>query len=259
MTSSYTQALDSQTQSGTPSDSATAGFSVTASATGTATDTAAASPTVTPSATKTLGVTGFNPASAPDSGGFTITVTGSEFPAGAQIAVAVDGNTVVLTTSEQTTGGVETLTAIAPAFGIAVSTTVTVVDSSVSGTTPLDGWSGTMALMKATASATPSSGPAKVIASEPFPNPWSGAGPFTIAVELAGPADDVVLKIYTKAFVLVGSYDAGPQGEGWNHLVPPSSLLASVPSDLYFYTVSAKRNGQGLKPTVGRIYVLRTD
>lgn len=74
---------------------------------------------------------------------------------------------------------------------------------------------------------------------------------------MAGNADDVVLKVYTKAMTLVGVSDAGPEPRGWSAVHMPASMGQNLAVGLYYYTVTATRAGQGLRPSVGRIYVLR--
>jgi hypothetical protein len=76
-------------------------------------------------------------------------------------------------------------------------------------------------------------------------------------VELNGPADSVVLRVYSRAMVCIGSSSLGSQGPGWTK-VPLPNEMASQPNGTYYYKVKSIRQGtENLEPGAGKIMVLR--
>jgi hypothetical protein len=76
-------------------------------------------------------------------------------------------------------------------------------------------------------------------------------------VYLESAADDLVIKIYTVAMVVVGSRDAGPSPAGWSTISLPDTLIDNVTNGQYYYRVTAQKGGNAFKPVVGRLVVLR--
>jgi hypothetical protein len=85
----------------------------------------------------------------------------------------------------------------------------------------------------------------------PFPNP----NPRSIAIQLAGPAQRVTLKVYTPAWVLVGVSESGPLAKGWVRLPLPKALFQAA-SGLYYFTVRADDGGRFSPALKGRFYRL---
>jgi hypothetical protein len=91
-------------------------------------------------------------------------------------------------------------------------------------------------------SATPSpdTSPLQINALIPLPNP----NPNKLCIKLASPADEVEFRIYTIAYVLLGSFKAGPLHAGWNHFPIPTGLLEQTASGTYYLLATLKRNGE---------------
>ncbi len=74
----------------------------------------------------------------------------------------------------------------------------------------------------------------------PVPNP----NPGVFAVDLEGPADQVTLRLYSKAMdcVLVlpipGAYQAG-----WNRVPLPAGWSGGLANDLYYAVLESRQNG----------------
>jgi plastocyanin len=93
-----------------------------------------------------------------------------------------------------------------------------------------------------------------IITSKPFPNPMLGSG--SLRVQLAEPVDGLTGKFYSRAMVAVGSLETGALPAGWVDLAVPASVTGQAPG-IYFYVLTAKRNGQSLKaPKSGRLVLL---
>ena len=76
-------------------------------------------------------------------------------------------------------------------------------------------------------------------------------------MQLQGPCDRLVLKVYSKAMVCLGQAETGSQRPGWAG-VPLPGELAEAPNGLYYYEVRAFRdNGQASAPVRGKLVVLR--
>ncbi len=84
----------------------------------------------------------------------------------------------------------------------------------------------------------------------PDPNPYQ------LAVDLAGPADALEVRIYTKSLVLALGFRTGPLGIGWNPVALPSAL-GRLPNGLYYVQVRADRGQAVSQSRFTRIMVLR--
>jgi hypothetical protein len=63
-------------------------------------------------------------------------------------------------------------------------------------------------------------------------------------IELSGEADLVTLRIWSAAYVLVASTQAGPEPRGWSALALPAGFSSRAANGVYFITVEAERQGQ---------------
>jgi hypothetical protein len=87
-------------------------------------------------------------------------------------------------------------------------------------------------------------GGALLIDAKPFPNP----NPRELRVLLGQSADRVVVKVYSRAMILIGVAEtAGPLGPGWQRVSLPTDGIGHC-----FFTVSATRGGaKGELPRAG--------
>lgn len=173
-------------------------------------------------------------------GGYILTVTGSNFLPGAQIVV--DGT--VMTATVRIGSG--ELQVVLPAEPSGTVLTVSAENVVAGAATEAD----------QKIPVTIGGGKLVILQTQPWPSPYTGNGPGWVSVDLEGPADNLALKVYTKAMVLVGTSDAGPQPAGWVS-VPLPTTIAGAADGLYYFTVSAERGGQWIHPVVGRMYILR--
>ena len=90
-----------------------------------------------------------------------------------------------------------------------------------------------------TATLAPQGGPVGVDSVVGAPNP----NPHSLKVHLTGPADKVRLRLYSEAYVLVGTYESGPMLAGWNSL-PFAVVAVGLHNGLYFALVDASRGGE---------------
>jgi hypothetical protein len=171
-------------------------------------------------------ISGVSPNSASNSAQVDYVVSGSNFALG---AVVVFDNTDLATS--YTPGG--NLQATLPA-GQKTPGTYTIYvrnpDGTVSATTTVV----ITGLVTPTAVPSNGSGPL-LIDAKPFPNP----NPRELRVLLGQSADRIVVKVYSRAMVLIGVAEtAGPLGAGWQRV--------SLPTDGFghcFFTVTATRSG----------------
>ena len=89
--------------------------------------------------------------------------------------------------------------------------------------------------------------------------PQPQAGPvfnFAVLIE-GGVADSLELKLYTRAYVLLGTYKVqGIFGPGWNG--PVRFALGDLPNGVYFTRISANTQAKtGKAGRAGRLYVVR--
>ncbi|MGH7441201.1 MAG: FlgD immunoglobulin-like domain containing protein, partial [bacterium] len=249
---------------GTPSVTFTPSVTPPSTPTVTLTATASETPPSGGTATPTPGASNLLPPSAPNTGGYNITMNVTDLVSDSLWIVNAGvgsgeptGETITATLT--TVAGLDVLTAAGPSVPTdTTSLEVYVIQSpGMGGGSANSLYVGNISIAKGSATASPvPNGPVKIIATLPAPDPWTGSEPGNITVELAGNADDVTLKVYTKALVLVGSFDFGPQPAGWDPLPMPPAMY-SLPDGLYYYTLSATRNGEGLAPTLGKLYILR--
>lgn len=67
----------------------------------------------------------------------------------------------------------------------------------------------------------------------------------------------MVVKVYTKSMVCLGSSRLGSRGKGWCQ-VPLPAELAAAPAGLYYYRLSTLRGGvESLEPGIGSLMLLR--
>ncbi|MGH7441991.1 MAG: IPT/TIG domain-containing protein [bacterium] len=89
-----------------------------------------------------------------------------------------------------------------------------------------------------TATATPApNGPLTIVGLDPVPNP----NPGQLALELAGPADSVTVRAFTKALVLALKFSYSDNlHAGWQS-VPLPATWANLPNGIYYVQVQAQR------------------
>ena len=95
------------------------------------------------------------------------------------------------------------------------------------------------ATVTATPNAAASNGPLGVDSAVALPDP----DPVWLKVKLSGPADRVRLRIFSQAYVLVGTYESGPLPGGWDQL-PLAAAAVGLPNGLYFVMVDAFRGSE---------------
>jgi endo-1,4-beta-D-glucanase Y len=254
------------TQSATPTFSATSSVSPALSATdspspgGTASATATATATASPSSSPTESftpppfgstftatpqvpiITGASPANGTGTGGYTITVTGSNFAPGATIVF--NGETLTTTVLD---GGTE-LTAVAPATS---ASTATLAVANPTALTAVPGAEGTIKISQSTATPGVSTGN-PIVATQPNPDP----NPIAIWVDLRTSVDSVQVQVYSMGFRLIGTSTTGPLQAGWNK-VPLPYAQNSAGSGLYYYIASVRKNGSSVNgPKGGKFFVL---
>jgi hypothetical protein len=98
----------------------------------------------------------------------------------------------------------------------------------------------------------PSSGPLLIDQASAWPNP----NPQAVLAFLEGPADSIVLKVYTTAWIQVGSSQAGPFNAGWARIPMPVDLK-ELPRGLYYFSVQAQLGGRRSPVKAGRFYLWR--
>lgn len=86
-----------------------------------------------------------------------------------------------------------------------------------------------------------------------FPNP----NPLSLALELEGPADQLNLKLYSRAEVLVYSLDGGPAPAGWSRLPLPAGWEHDLANGAYYGVLQASRHGAKGKRALVKISLLR--
>jgi hypothetical protein len=86
----------------------------------------------------------------------------------------------------------------------------------------------------------------------PNPNPGS------LWIRMDGPAEELQLKIYDRAMIVVASVSTGPVAEGWVAVPLPESFVHGASNGLYFCRLISRRTGSpNSKPYLGKILVLR--
>jgi hypothetical protein len=103
------------------------------------------------------------------------------------------------------------------------------------------------------AAAPPSDGPLVLRRVLPFPNP----NPLSLALELEGPADQVSLKLYSRAEVAVYALEGGPAPAGWSRLSLPGGWDRELPNGVYFGVLQASRAGAKSNRALVKIGLLR--
>jgi hypothetical protein len=72
------------------------------------------------------------------------------------------------------------------------------------------------------------------------PNPGAGR----IALELGSGVDDVVIKVWTPALVLVGAQHSGPLSRGWQSVALDPALLQRAPRGLIYVSLEARQGAR---------------
>ena len=99
----------------------------------------------------------------------------------------------------------------------------------------------------------PSGGPLVIRFGQAVPNP----NPDLLDLEMEGPANGVLLTVFTQAFVLVRQNSVPVAlSSGWNK-VPLGTLLKSLPLGLYYFEAQALRGSVRSAPMVVKVYLTR--
>lgn len=85
---------------------------------------------------------------------------------------------------------------------------------------------------------------------------WPNPGSKAILFKLSGPADRMVLRLYTPAWVKVLEWNGGTWGAGWNRLELESSE-ASLPTGLLYARLQAQRGAVFSEAKTVRVFVKR--
>lgn len=89
---------------------------------------------------------------------------------------------------------------------------------------------------------------------EAVPNP----NPHFLQVKLESAADSVMVRLWSVSLRMLDSFDVSPVAAGWNTVTLPSNFLTTAPNGVYFFSVTAIRNGIPSAAIVpGRIVILR--
>ena len=238
-TTTLTLVLPSATVSNTPNPafSSTNTPVIVASATNT--------PVLVPSATSTPlvpTIISLSVNAGPAEGGRRITITGTNFEAGTTVwfnGVALQSTAFVNST---------TLTGWTPMLSPGMA--------NVSVQNPSSGM--TSVLPSAYEAQASPDGPNAILEHGAAPNPVGLAGG-ALMVNLAGRADEIHLKIYTKSMIAISDVvAAGPFAAGWNTIPYPASFIANAENGLYYYVVKSYRNGgAGVAPPTGKLFILK--
>lgn len=102
---------------------------------------------------------------------------------------------------------------------------------------------------------TPPSGANQILQAVPVPNPNASA----LALYLAGSADAILVKVYSKAFVLVRVFEiTGVFAPGWVRAALPGQWEQNLTNGVYFVVVRPERQSrQGFGPRPLKLAVLR--
>ena len=153
--------------------------------------------------------------------GDSVTLQGSGFYPGATVSL---GGQALLNVVVVDAG---TITGTLPSLPAGtVSVVVTNLDGQFSQAQPL--------IVTVKPVATPT-GPLKILAVQPVPQP----NPTGLAVELSVPADRVVVRLWTRALVLAGSFSGVNARAGWQTLAFPVGFFSGLANGAYFVTVEA--------------------
>lgn len=238
--------------SATRSSTATSTCSGTASPSATATSSASASPTPlstasaaqsTPSATAKQSSTATSTASS------SATPSMSASPTASQTLSASPSFSATATCSATAMASSSASATPTPSDTAEPSATrASTATSSPSPTLTLTASPSLTATARPSATASPTSSPSPVRSSGslqilralPGPDP----NPQQVWIELSGEADLVTLRIWSAAYVLVASTQAGPEPRGWSALALPAGFSSRAANGVYFITVEAERQGQ---------------
>ncbi|MGH7442437.1 MAG: glycosyl hydrolase 53 family protein [bacterium] len=227
----------------TLSASSTATFSASYTATATSTPSAEATgtPSVTPAVTPrgTPALDSIVPTSVAVGTAMDLTLTGSGFIMGDWVVV----NGVKLEPLSLTP---EQIVVALPAQAMVGPLDVTVEGAAGSSNAET-------LTVKASVTDTPvAEGPLVVTALDPVPNP----NPIELAVDLAGPAESVVIRVYTKALTLAFGFSVPGLATGWHSIdLPPT--WGELPDGMYYVQAQALHGGTVSKPVFAKVMVLK--
>ena len=96
-------------------------------------------------------------------------------------------------------------------------------------------------------------GPLRILGAVPVPNP----NPDSLELDLEGPADRVLLGVFTEALVQVRQAAIPVRmNAGWNH-VPLGTALKNLPLGLYFVRAQATRAGAASPAVIVKVLITR--
>jgi len=96
-------------------------------------------------------------------------------------------------------------------------------------------------------------GPLRILGAVPVPNP----NPSSLELDLEGPADRVLVGVFTEALVQLRQAEIPARmNAGWNK-VPLGSALKNLPLGLYFVRVQAARAGASSPAVIIKVLITR--
>jgi hypothetical protein len=223
----------------------------------TRTATSTATRTVTRTATPQVPVLG-SLGTAPAAGvAATLAVNGTTFVNGAQVLLDGFG----ITTTFMSTGLLDaSLPALAAGtYSISVRNPAGETSGSMSlviiaGPAPTATFTATLTPAGPAAPTAVSGGGTLIVETRPFPNP----NPRCVSVLLSADADSLELKVYTTAMQAIGTCKHGPALAGWVQVSLPVEMKAGGSAGLYYYSVTAQRNGSTAKaPHSGKLIIIK--
>ena len=254
-------ATETRTESPSPTASPTRTATATATGTGTLSDSPTLKPTGsatgTPTASFTPSISPSSSASPTVADSATLTAT----PTATASATPTQTASPTATSSASPTE-IDTQTAIdsgTPTFSPTATPSATAVQSSATPTATATAEPSSTATATASASpsasatAAPLGGPLRILGAVPVPNP----NPDSLELDLEGPADRVLLGVFTEALVQVRQAAIPVRmNAGWNH-VPLGTALKNLPLGLYFVRAQAARAGAASPAAIVKVLITR--
>lgn len=86
-----------------------------------------------------------------------------------------------------------------------------------------------------------------------LPNP----NPVFLLIKLAGPADEVEIKVYSPALNAIKRMTTAPLPGGWSRVALPADLLGDLPNGLFHLKAVGKKDGAAEKGMACKAYLAR--
>jgi O-glycosyl hydrolase len=245
----------SPTETASPTASPTRTVTATASATGTLSDSPTLKPTGSATDSPTASASPSPSPTAADSATLTATPTATASATPTQTAsptATSSASPTEINTQTASDSGTPTFSPTATPSATAVQSSATPTATATAEPTSTDTATAS-ASPSASATAAPLGGPLRILGAVPVPNP----NPDSLELDLEGPADRVLLGVFTEALVQVRQADIPVRmNAGWNH-VPLGSALKSLPLGLYFVRAQATRAGAASPAVIVKVLITR--